>query len=260
MDILYALVLIIFAVWALAVYPRRKKARIPVFSGEWRSILEQKVLFYSKLSPEQKTRFERNVVTFLETVIVTGVGFRPTDEDRLLVAASAVIPIFGFPGWMYRNLNEVLIYPNSFNHQYETQGNDRHIAGMVGWGAINRTMILSRDALHAGFENEHSKSNVGIHEFVHLIDKTDGAIDGIPEVLLQKQYLMPWLSLMHEEIKAIRNDASDIDPYGTVNEAEFFSVASEYFFNEPELLEEKHPALYRALEKIFRQDPANRGN
>ena len=53
------------------------------------------------------------------------------------------------------------------------------------------------------------------------------------------------------EIKNIINDQSDINPYGATNEAEFFAVASEYFFERPALLKEKHPGLYQLLESIF---------
>jgi Mlc titration factor MtfA (ptsG expression regulator) len=51
---------------------------------------------------------------------------------------------------------------------------------------------------------------------------------------------------------------SDINPYGGTNQAEFFSVASEYFFERPKLLQKKHPELYDHLEKFFRQDMASR--
>jgi Mlc titration factor MtfA (ptsG expression regulator) len=255
MPLFIAVVLIAFAIWALVINPRRKKSSV-AFSALHRDMLNTRVLFYRKLNDTQKEQFETDIVYFLEHYRITGVGFTPTEEDRLLVAASGVIPIFGFPHWMYRNLNEVLIYPNAFNHQYETTGTDRNIAGMVGSGAMNRTMILSRQALHDGFENEHSKSNVGIHEFVHLIDKADGAVDGLPESIMAKPYMLPWLKMIHEEISAIRHHDSDIDPYAAYNEGEFLSVVSEYFFNQPELLEHKHPQLYAALTRIFHQDPA----
>jgi len=255
LSLIAPLLLLALTVWILAFYSRRKKLHVDHFSPEWRSILSTKVKFYAKLDQSAKLRFEGEIVDFLEHYIITGVGLEPTEEDRLLVAASAVIPIFGFPQWRYRNLNEVLLYPNSFNDKYETSGEDRNIGGMVGRGAMNRTMILSRSFLHQGFENEHSKTNVGIHEFVHLIDMSDGATDGLPELLIQRQYAIPWLKMIHDEMKHIHQGQSDINPYGATNEAEFFSVISEYFFNQPELLEKKHPELYQMLEKVFHQNP-----
>ena len=47
------------------------------------------------------------------------------------------------------------------------------------------------------------KKNTAIHEFVHLIDKTDGTIDGIPELLLEKQYTIPWIDLIKNKIDEI---------------------------------------------------------
>ena len=67
-------------------------------------------------------------------------------------------------------------------------------------------MIISKNALRDGFSNETDKKNTAVHEFVHLIDKMDGAIDGVPEVLLQKQYTIPWLELMKKRNRARYED------------------------------------------------------
>ena len=117
-------------------------------------------------------------------------------------------------------------------------------------------MVLAKPALHAGFDSESSKSNTGIHEFVHLLDLADGAADGAPEYLLDKDHVKPWLKLIHKNINEIKANQSDIDPYGVTNEAEFFAVVSEYFFKRPELMHEKHPKLFARLEEIFQQNPA----
>jgi Mlc titration factor MtfA (ptsG expression regulator) len=51
---------------------------------------------------------------------------------------------------------------------------------------------------------------------------------------------------------------SDIDPYGLTNEAEFFAVVSEYFFERPGVMERKHPELYAMLARVFHHDFAKR--
>lgn len=231
---------------------RKKERRLPEFLRAWRDILEHEVLFYRQLSPEDRLRFESDVLKFLDDVAITGVETDVSDADRLLVASSAVIPIFHFPDWQYRNINEVLLYGGSFNQEYETaKGEGRNILGMVGTGSMQRMMILSKQSLRHGFEQAHAKHNVGIHEFVHLLDKADGATDGIPELFLTQPYMIPWVQVMHREIKAIEEGHSDINVYGSKNEAEFFSVVSEYFFKQPKQLEEKHPELYQLLKRIF---------
>lgn len=178
--------------------------------------------------------------------------------DKVYVAASAVIPTFGFPDWEYININEVLLYPDSFNHDFEQQGTDRSILGMVGTGAYEDVMILSQHELRQGFLNKTGKGNTAIHEFVHLVDKTDGSTDGVPEFALQHNYVLPWLDLVHKKMKQILANRSDIDPYGAANQAEFFAVVAEYFFERPDLLKEKHPDLYEVLSSIFRQQPAGK--
>ena len=60
---------------------------------------------------------------------------------------------------------------------------------------------------------------------------------------------------MHNSMQKIMKEKSDINPYGATNEAEFFAVVSEYFFERPDLLQERHPELYDLLTKIFRQQP-----
>lgn len=250
--ILIGIAAVCFFLWTYK--PAKKK---PVeLTGSDNDILATHVRFYQRLDDAGKQRFREKVGSFLANVRIEGVGAAIEERDRIYVAASAVIPIFGFPEWEYRNLTDVLIYPDTFNTDYKFEGNNRSILGMVGSGPMNGKMILSQRALREGFEVTNDKNNTAIHEFVHLLDKSDGAVDGIPENLLAHQYSIPWLNLMQEQIEEIRKNRSDINPYGASDKSEFFAVISEYFFERPELLKEKHPALYEYLEMIFKQDPA----
>ena len=235
----------------------RKSIIIQPISENYKTILSGQVPFYNNLNEEQKPEFENRVQHFLATTRITGVNTVVEDIDRVLVAASAVIPIFNFPGWEYVNLHEVLLYPDSFDHEFQQEGTHRSVIGMVGNGAMNHVMILSQHELRQAFISKTGKTNTAIHEFVHLVDKTDGTIDGVPEFILEKKYILPWLELMRKEIESILKDRSDINPYGATNEAEFFAVVSEYFFERPKLLKEKHPELYQLLSEIF-NSPENK--
>ena len=251
--VLAVLVLIIGLVLKSA---KKKPLIVQPIPESFRQLLAEQVVFYKQLSPDKKQEFEKRVQLFLAQVRITGVKTTVEDMDKVFIASSAVIPIFSFPGWEYVNLHEILLYPDSFNHDFEQKGNDRNVLGMVGNGAYNHVMILSQHELRQAFINKTGKSNTALHEFVHLVDKTDGSVDGIPEFILQQQYILPWLQLMHKEIKEILEDKSDINTYGATNEAEFFAVVAEYFFERPELLQQKHPELYQLLSTIFKQQPA----
>lgn len=228
------------------------------FNSDWRKLISEHVIYYNSLSAEEKLRFEYKIQEFLLNYKILGVNTKIEILDKLLVASSAIIPIFGFDTWKYTNLQQILIYPTMFNENFETDGEGRRILGMVGNGYMEGTMILSQEALHHGFKNESDKKNTAIHEFVHLIDKTDGPIDGLPSALMQKQYAIPWIDMINQKMEEIYQKESDINPYGGTNKAEFFSVASEYFFERPKLLKRKHPDLYNCLEKVFNQDMSAR--
>jgi Mlc titration factor MtfA (ptsG expression regulator) len=253
MAIVVSSLIAAWLVYIIIRYWKRAPKGQPPLNSDDRFLLNQYVRFYRELERREQEEFERRMQDFLAQVKITGVNTTVERIDVLLVAASAIIPIFGFHNWEYTNLNEVLLYPGSFDHNFNQEGEDRTRAGVVGDGAYHKIMILSQPDLRYGFMNVESKNNTGIHEFVHLIDKTDGAIDGVPQSLVDQQYILPWLSLMQRKIHQIREQESDIDPYGATNQAEFFAVASEYFFKQPGMLQENHPELFGLLSKIFKQ-------
>jgi Mlc titration factor MtfA (ptsG expression regulator) len=236
---------------------RRRSSTTGPFPTVWKKILDEKVLFYHNLVPEERIRFETDIARFFNNVRITGVNTEVDITDRLLVASSATIPVFGFPDWDYTFLDEVLLYPASFDSQYTINSKAETITGMVGSGSMEGKMILSKPALHRGFSNSTDKQNVGIHEFIHLIDKEDGTIDGIPSFLNGKAYALPWLELIRAKTAEIVKGKSDINAYGATHEREFLAVAAEYFFERPQLLQKNHPELYDLLSKAFKQDTAN---
>lgn len=219
--------------------------------GDEKQVLEKYVSFYRKLDRSEKEEFVDRLRYFLANTRITAVNTRLENEDLVLIGAAAVIPIFGFKHWEYRNIEEVLVYPEAFNHDFEQSGGNRNILGMVGNGPMQHVMILSKAELRNGFEFPGNRSNPAVHEFVHLVDKEDGSTDGLPEVFLPPQYAEPWLKMMHKEIEKIREGRSDINPYGATNEAEFLAVAAEYFFSQPKEFEQHHPELYQLMQEAF---------
>ena len=235
-------------------YRERAALRKTPFPPSWRAILEEYVAFYRALSAEDQARFETEVQIFLHETRVTGIQTEVDDTTLVLVGASAIIPVFGFPEWEYENLGEVLIYPRSFTREFRMEGPGRTVQGMVGTGIMRGILILSKPALLAGFQVVNDKHNVGIHEFVHLLDGADGEFDGIPERFLDRAYIAPWVKLVHTEMERIRQGDSSLPSYGGVSPVEFFSVSAEYFFEHPRSLQKDHPELYDLLQRVFQQD------
>ena len=242
-------------VWQTRMIRRRRAILREPFPPEWEAVLQRDVVFFRVLEPAAQQRFRRQVQVFLGEKRISGIRVEIDATTRVLVAASAIIPIFGFLDWEWSEINEVLVYPNRFDGDFQFgDTHDQNILGMVGTGGLNRLMILSKPDLVSGFRNAADKRNVGIHEFAHLVDKTDGVIDGVPGVGLDRQAVGPWIDLVRRKMDEIEAGDSDINRYALTNEAEFFAVTSEYFFERPGVMQRKHPALFGALERVFNQD------
>ncbi len=225
-----------------------------VFPADWRKLLEEHVEFYHKLSASEKLDFEHKVRVFLEHHNIQGYDMDVDDLLIIMVAASAVIPTFHFENWDYPKLGTILIHSDEVRHE-STYDNSNHynVLGQVSKDSFGGDVLrLSKKDLIQGFENHTSKHNVGIHEFTHLIDGADGDVDGEPEGFVNSKWVQLWSKKIHQEIEKIKaGQTKDIDGYGATSEAEFFAVISEYFFKRPDLLQQKHPELFRLLEAFF---------
>lgn len=247
LQIFVALALILLIV--LLVFRPRRTVAI-AWPENYRDYLQDYVRFYTNLDDESKSIFEDRFQQFLSGVQVTGAGAEVEDLDRVLIGAAAVIPVFHIHDWQYINLKEVLLYPGNFNTDFEQQGPDRMISGMVGTGALQNVLIISKWELRQSFISNNSQ-NTAIHEFVHLIDKMDGTLDGVPELLLERKYVAAWQQLLQSTMEAIRRGESDINPYAATSPVECFAVVAEYFFENPEEFHTHHPQLHEMLQRIF---------
>ena len=251
-------VIIIIVVFAVFVYSKLSNSFIfyfPLykFKDGWRIILRNNVEYYNRLSDKQKKKFERRIQHFLSKYKIRTYDTALTDKDRILIADSGVIPVFGFNHWAYPMLSEIVLYPDDF------EGAQGKVSFFMDYNFLKKTeelrvtMKLSRTALYSGFADPNDGENTGIHEFVHLMDLLDDKMNGIPDYLLEHKYVAPWMYLMHKEIKKINAGESDIREYAAKSPGEFFAVVAEYFFERPQDLAREHPELYRYMNEIFKQ-------
>ncbi len=223
------------------------------FPAPWEQVLQSHVAFFRALPDPEKERFRQIVKVFLDEVRITGIRTEVDDTVRVLVAASAAIPIFGFHDWEYHRLGEVLVYPGSFGEKYQSTGSaDENILGMVGLKHLSGVMILSMPSLLGGFDNPSSKDNVGVHEFVHLMENEE-AERGLPREV-PWQAVKHWVQYVAQELSHPTKNHAYINSYAYANEHEFLAVLAEYFFKSPDLLQSRDPQLYAMLREMFHQD------
>ena len=113
-----------------------------------------------------------------------------------------------------------------------------------------------------GSGRHSQRANVVAHEFAHQLDMLDRMVDGTPPLANRGQYAA-WQRVMTAEFQQLNDDfdrgrPTFLDPYATTNPGEFFAVATETFFEQPQALAAEHAELYGVLRDFYRQDPAAR--
>ena len=237
--------------WLLLHRPlRRRRIAAREFPAAWRRTLKRYVRYYTALRPDERARFERDVAVFIDDAEITGINATVTDEVCVLIASSAVMLVFGRPGWEYTDLPEILVYPAAFDEDYRCATRHEFVGRLVPRNAI----VLSRPALIRSFRQE-APYHVGLHEFAHLLDLEDDRFDGVPRGL-DLATRRRWQGLVESELARARRGDSVLDDYARTNEVELFAVAVEWFFKAPRRLRARHRELYDSLAEYLGQEPA----
>ncbi len=229
-------------------FKRRRLSRRP-FPQEWVGILERDVPFFAVASEQERRRIMDLVKVFVwDKTFVPAGGMEITDRVKVVVAASAVRLVIHLDLSYYDRLTEIVVYPEPFRRPGE---DGAVILGEAhDWG----TVVLAWSAVLEGLANQRDGHDTAIHEFAHVLDRADGMFDGTP-VLRARGDLKPWADVMGRHFLALargeRSVSAVLRDYGALNEAEFFAVATEAFFERPDLLRARAPELYRELAAFY---------
>jgi Mlc titration factor MtfA (ptsG expression regulator) len=248
----------------------RNEARNRLFPPEWETIMNANVPHYGMLDDAEIVELHAMMQVFIEEKQWEGCGgLELTDEIRVTIAAQACLLQLGLPHDYYRNVESILVYPSTVvlpEHRsgvFESVGVavDASIP-ILGQACAQGPVILVWDAVLHGARHPGQGHNVVYHEFAHKLDMLDGAADGTPP-LVDRDQLDEWVAVCSREFLCLRNLAGKghktfLDEYGATNEAEFFAVATEEFFDRPLALQQHIPDLYHVLSSYYHQDPAIR--
>lgn len=188
-----------------------------------------------------------------------------TEEMRALICVQAALLIVRLPKHrFYPELKSILVYPTAFRdggHRRFGIHEEKEPGVLLGQSWQTGSIILSWESVVAGARNADDGMNVTFHEFSHQLDQINGT-DGVP-ILSNREAYRQWAEVFERNYEELVEDVNDgkgpeplIDPYGATNPAEFFSVATETFFEEAKELKEEHPDLYEQLKNYYRLDPA----
>jgi Mlc titration factor MtfA (ptsG expression regulator) len=240
---------------------RRLVARRPIAEPLWQDAL-RRCAPARRLGASDQAELRVLVTLFLERKsLEPAQGLELDDADRVLLATHACLPVLKLGLDWYDGWHSVIVYPDAFvprRTRTDAAGvvhETRHAMAGEAWG--RGPVILSlADVLDAGRPPGH---NVVIHEMAHKLDMLNGEANGFPP-LHPRMDRRVWTRVFSEAWHRLREDRRHgvplpIDPYGLENEAEFFAVVSEQFFEAPAVLHEHLPEVYRQLELFYRQHP-----
>jgi Mlc titration factor MtfA (ptsG expression regulator) len=182
---------------------------------------------------------------------------------RVTIAAQACLLILNRRSDGFPQLRQILVYPGAFvvDRAHADAGGvvqDRRLA-LSGESWSQGQVILSWQDTVEGAEVADDGRNVVIHEFAHQLDQENGGANGAPP-MAGRARRERWARVLSEEFAVLQRRASArqpslLDHYGAGDPAEFFAVASEAFFEQPQRLAAEHAALYRELSQYYRVDP-----
>jgi MtfA peptidase len=244
---------------------RRRRAKLLAlpFPPKWLTFLHKNVAHYQHLSEEEQTRLRNDLRIFVSEKHWEGCGgLEITDEIKVTIAAQACLLVLGMRHNYFDRVSSILVYPRGYLVPVDDDPvHDNHSA-RLGEAHYRGPVVLSWAEVLSEGRTPAAGHNLVIHEFAHQLDFLDGVVDGTPP-LKDAAQARRWHDVMTAEYqRLIRESASGqatvLDQYGTTNEAEFFAVATECFFDLPVALKQRHPQLYDLLREYYQQDPAAR--
>jgi hypothetical protein len=213
--------------------------------------LRTHVPLYQQLDEAGRARFKRDIQFVLDEYSFEGVReVTVTDPLRLSVAAGIAVLLHGRPSWELPGSRSVLFYPERFDETYH----ENISASYDGMAHQQGPIILTVQAVQHSWEDPGDGNNVVLHELAHLFDFDNEGADGVPS-LVDPVSAPDWQALVREEMRRVQQGRSLLRPYAAEAPSEFFAVAVEHFFEQPEAMARYHDELFRALVSFFRLDP-----
>lgn len=233
---------------------RRRRLARQAFPEAWEPIL-RRLPFYRRLPPEQQARLRELLKVFANEKHFFGAGgLAMTDEIRVVISAAAVRLVLRLDLSYYDRLTEIVVYP----YVFQNPGGE----GEARLGEAHRfgTVVLSWPAVVEGIRYGCDGRDTALHEFAHVLDRATGRFDGTPPLRAHDHY-RAWAEVMSEHFLRLREGAAPertvLRGYGAKNEAEFFAVATEVFYELPARLRAVMPDLYGELARFYGVDPAD---
>ena len=233
------------------------------FPVAWEGILRDNLGLYSWLTPAEQGQLRKLVQVLTAEKEWTGCnGLEMTDEVRVTIAGAAGLLILAHEHDYFKTVQSILVYPTTFEMpavQADESGLVLHgRQNLLGQAWYRGPVLLAWDEVLRDCRHPFDGRNVVLHEFAHQLAFEGAEPDAGEE---SERQLNQFAEVMRTEYEALvkastHGRATLIDSYGASNPDEFFAVATECFFGQPEPMHRLHPRLYDVLRDYYNQDPA----
>lgn len=230
---------------------RREKILQSEVPDAWRGIAARYFPDLDAFPADDHERFWDHVLLLIRGKPWTGAdGLEITDEIQVVIAGIGARMARRLEPDIFDAITEFVIYPTHYRHPDRTGA---FLGQATRWGVV----VLSWRAVRQGLAANNEGHNTAIHELAHAIDLGDGGFDGTP-AMQSAHCTRRWACVMSDVFLAMHAGESHpvLRDYGAQNEAEFFAVATEAFFERPVALQREEPELYAEFARFFRLDPA----
>jgi len=238
---------------------QRAAAQLSISDEQWQDA-EGRLPFLDRLSDGERQRLRTLAREFIASKEWSGAqGLRLSADIQLSIALQACLLILELGLDWYRGWVGIIVYPGDFVIPRQVVDEDgivhEYDDAVLGEAWEGGPVLLS------WFDEATAPDDVSIviHEFAHKLDMTNGGVDGMPR-LHAGMHAADWYAAFQPAFEDFRRrveqgEETEIDPYAAEHPSEFFAVASEVFFEAPDVLYAAYPAVYQQLRSFYRQDP-----
>jgi Mlc titration factor MtfA (ptsG expression regulator)/Flp pilus assembly protein TadD len=239
---------------------RRRRILAQPFAPEWSAYLEANVRHYRFLRPAERERLRQLTAIFVAEKTWVDCGQPIDDELRVTVAGQAAVLLLGIEtDYCFDNLRSVFVQPGGPAHplaleRWHLPPGVRYSGEAWPHGPL---VIAWNHARANACGDTHDGRNLILHELAHRLDELDGELDGIPPFRAAEDAVR-W-EAEYERLLAQADDPHDLrllGEYRVAEPIEFFTVATECFFQRPGALRRLHAEIYDLLRTFYGQDPA----
>jgi Mlc titration factor MtfA (ptsG expression regulator) len=203
--------------------------------------------YYKSLGNQNKERFLRRTIAFMNAKDFKYIGLEAEEMIPLLISATAIQLTFGLDQYLLDYFHTIYVLKDSYRYGLSEKPFEGHVS--------EEGIFLSWSHFLREFDNYTDGENVGLHEMAHALTYVNFTVqEGKDDSFRSKFYqFSPIARPVFERMKA--GETTLLDNYAASSFEEFWAVSIETFFERPLPFREQLPEVYFGLCYLLNQDP-----